>query len=305
MQPFHYKSEQNMNLRNLFLIFFIGVLLSGKLCAQYSPDLRINEVQALNENGLLDQYGDHSPWIEIFNTAYNSINMSGLYLSNDPDNLTKYKLPSDSRFIIPQRSYLVFYCDSLTYRGVFHCNFRLDSSGFIALTDGDGLTLVDSISYSFTKADMSYMRKNDGENPWVYNEHGNPMQANTPAEGNHSAETFLEYDPIGIGMAIIAMFVVMTALMLSYFVFKYGSRLYRSDLKKIKADIQKTVITEEEEDGLSGEVAAAIAMSMHIYVHQMHDLEDTIITIRKISKTYSPWSSKLYMLRPWPNKNQR
>ncbi|MBN2730572.1 MAG: lamin tail domain-containing protein [Bacteroidales bacterium] len=289
-----------MNLRKSFLIFLVGLLLTGITHAQYSSDLRLNEVQALNEKGPIDQFGDHAPWVEIFNTAYNSINMAGLYLSNDPKNLTLYKLPNDVRFKISQRSYLVFYCDGNSNKSTFHCNFKLDTSGVVYLTDGDGVTIIDSVSYSFTKEDASYLRQTDGAEPWVYHEVATPMQSNEPPKTSHSADNFLEFDPIGIGMAIIAMFVVMTALVLSYLVFKYGSRLYRSDLKKHKTVEEAAVVVEEE--SISGEVAAAIAMSMHIYVHQMHDLEDTIITIRKISKTYSPWSSKLYMLRPWPQK---
>ncbi|PLW94837.1 MAG: phage tail protein [Marinilabiliales bacterium] len=290
-----------MNLRKIFLTVLVGLTVYANSFAQYSSDLRINEVQAVNENGLEDQFGDHVPWIEIFNTAYNSINMQGLYLSNDPSNLTRYKLPYDTRFKIPQRSHLVFFCDGNSNKGNFHTNFQLDSEGVVYLVDGDGITIIDSVSYSFSKADISYGREDDGANKWIYFESGTPQQANIPAQSNHNAESFLEYDPIGIGMAIIAMFVVMSALVLSYLTFKYVSRLYRSDWKKKKV-IAETNPEEEESESISGEVAAAIAMSLHIYVHQMHDLEDTIITIRKISKTYSPWSSKLYMLRPWPHK---
>lgn len=289
-----------MNLRKSFLIFLVGLMLANITHAQYSSDLRLNEVQALNKNGPIDQFGDHEPWIEIFNTAYNTINMVGLYLSNDPKNLTLYRLPNDLRFKISQRSYLVFYCDGNSNKGNFHCNFKLDSSGVIYLIDGDGTTIIDSVSYSFAKTDVSYLRQTDGSKPWVYHEIATPMQSNEPPKANHSSDTFLEFDPIGIGMAIIAMFIVMVALVLSYLVFKYGSRLYRSDLKKHKTVEEASV--EKKEESISGEVTAAIAMSIHIYVHQMHDLEDTIITIRKISKTYSPWSSKLYMLRPWPQK---
>lgn len=45
---------------------------------------------------------------------------------------------------------------------------------------------------------------------------------------------------------------------------------------------------------LSGEVNAAIAAAIHLYRSELHDLEDTVLTIKKVSRTYSPWSSKIY-----------
>ena len=56
----------------------------------------------------------------------------------------------------------------------------------------------------------------------------------------------------------------------------------------------------EAHEGLSGEVNAAIAMALYLYGNQLHDQEDPIITMTKVSRTYSPWSSKIYGLRKSP-----
>lgn len=55
---------------------------------------------------------------------------------------------------------------------------------------------------------------------------------------------------------------------------------------------------------VTGEENAAIAMAIHLLFSEIHDEESNVITIRKISKTYSPWSSKIYGLngidkKPW------
>ena len=42
---------------------------------------------------------------------------------------------------------------------------------------------------------------------------------------------------------------------------------------------------------------AAIAMALYLYFNEMHDEESNVITIQRISKTYSPWSSKIYNMR--------
>jgi hypothetical protein len=48
------------------------------------------------------------------------------------------------------------------------------------------------------------------------------------------------------------------------------------------------------------ETAAAIALAIHMYKVDMHDQESFTITLKKVSKIYSPWSSKIYTLRQNP-----
>jgi len=46
-----------------------------------------------------------------------------------------------------------------------------------------------------------------------------------------------------------------------------------------------------------GEVSAAVAMALYLHFGEMHDVESGVVTIKRISKLYSPWSSKLYHMR--------
>lgn len=48
------------------------------------------------------------------------------------------------------------------------------------------------------------------------------------------------------------------------------------------------------------EMAAAIALAIHMYKSDIHDQESFTITLKKVSKIYSPWSSKIYTLRQNP-----
>ena len=50
------------------------------------------------------------------------------------------------------------------------------------------------------------------------------------------------------------------------------------------------------EINVSGEVTAAIAMAIYLN-RDLHDTESDVLTIRKISKDYSPWNSKIYGMR--------
>ena len=48
----------------------------------------------------------------------------------------------------------------------------------------------------------------------------------------------------------------------------------------------------------SGEIPTtdivAIAMALHLYYDEVHDDESNVITIKRIERRYSPWSSKIY-----------
>lgn len=47
---------------------------------------------------------------------------------------------------------------------------------------------------------------------------------------------------------------------------------------------------------VTGEENAAISMALHLFLNEIHDDESNVITIKKVSRSYSPWSSKIYGL---------
>jgi Na+-transporting methylmalonyl-CoA/oxaloacetate decarboxylase gamma subunit len=98
----------------------------------------------------------------------------------------------------------------------------------------------------------------------------------------------------GLVITLVGYFIVFLALVLLAFVFNAIPKLL--DFQKRRALRKKgkeaSLIASEED--LSGEANAAIGTAIFMFFNEMHDDEDTIITIRKISKSYSPWSSKIY-----------
>lgn len=99
-------------------------------------------------------------------------------------------------------------------------------------------------------------------------------------------------------MVLVGYLVVFLALVMVYFVFRYlvpqilNARL-KSLFKKKKAEGGGTY----SENEISGEVNAAISMALYMYFNELHDEESNVITIRKVRKPYSPWSSKIYNMR--------
>jgi hypothetical protein len=51
---------------------------------------------------------------------------------------------------------------------------------------------------------------------------------------------------------------------------------------------------------VTDEEAAAIALAINMYKRDLHDMESFTITLKKVSRIYSPWSSKIYTLRQNP-----
>lgn len=94
---------------------------------------------------------------------------------------------------------------------------------------------------------------------------------------------------VGIGIVFLSLSIVylffryVLTFMLN---FKLRSFARRKGIDPAEAHTTKTM--------MSGEVNAAIAMALYYYLDELHDVESGVITIKRVSRNYSPWSSKLY-----------
>ena len=304
-----------MNKKRIGIFITLVAVVCLGLNAQRATSLKINEVLVTNEQNYQDDYGLHNAWIEIFNTSFASVNIEGCYLTNDKDNPTKYPIPKgDVLTLIKPRQHILFWADGMPNRGTFHVSFTLDPSkeNYIALYDSNGKTLIDEITVpAGMLADQSYAREEDGSANWVIKgggEHSNvtPSTNNMPLDKNEKIENFKKHDADGFGMAIIAMSVVFIGLILLYVSFKIvgniAVKLGKRNAMKAIGITDKVEAKEKNLGSHSGEEAAAIAMALHEFMNDAHDVEDMILTINKVKRTYSPWSSKIYTLRQTPKR---
>jgi hypothetical protein len=285
--------------------------------AQGAADLRINEILVENNSNYIDDFGQHSPWIEIFNSAYSPVDLGGLYLTDDISNPTKYRIPRGQQItLLPPRSYLVFWANNQPSHGIRHLNFILEEGKTIALYDASGRNLIDSVTVPYRlQTDVTYGRIVDGGELWANLPKSTPGGNNDTEFHPLAADKFFVVDPSGFGMAFVAMTVVFFALALLFFFFKNMSRILAMDInkQKIARALTKTRLGRSEDSKdpvkkgkdevfqVSGEVNAAIALTLYLYATELHDAENTVLTINKVSRTYSPWSSKIYGLRKFPN----
>lgn len=116
---------------------------------------------------------------------------------------------------------------------------------------------------------------------------------------HRNSDLFMEIDPFGIGMTIMGYSVVFIALFLLYVIFYNLSKAMTLNIKRILRKEGKSEEASKIEE-ISGEINAAIAYAIYLYYNELHDQENPIITINRVSKAYTPWSSKIYGLRQYP-----
>ena len=94
-------------------------------------------------------------------------------------------------------------------------------------------------------------------------------------------------------LAFVGYMIVFAALIMLFFVFQYVPVVLNliAKWKARKKGEEEDVINDIT---ITGEVSAAISTALHLYFNDLHDDEKTVLTITKISKRYSPWSSKIY-----------
>jgi len=115
----------------------------------------------------------------------------------------------------------------------------------------------------------------------------------------------MEFNPSAIGndsivLAIFGYLAVFMVLVTLFIVFYNMPRVlnYLFSPRAKKTSIEQPATVNED---IPGEVNAAIATAIHLYLEELHDDQDMQLTIQKISKNYAPWSSKIYGLL---NQNQ-
>ncbi len=170
----------------------------------------------------------------------------------------------------------------------------------IAIFSANGKTLIDKVDLpSDHRPDVTYGCLNNDSDEWIYLDKSTPGANNDYSKKKSAGESFVEFDPYGIGMAVIALSVVFSALAILFVIYKNLGKLFIRKASKTAKKKEPEVIKVAKEE-ISGEVNAAIAMAIYLYQNELHDQENTVLTIQKVSRTYSPWSSKIYTLRKSP-----
>ena len=293
--------------------------------------LLLNEVLVCNESNYQDDYGQHSAWVEIFNKSYTSADLAGWYLKHhtgtQADTMSYFIPKGDVLTIVKPRQHALFWADGHPNKGTFHTSFTLDPTqdNWIGLYDGGG-RLVDQVTVKagLLAADQSYARINDAADEWEVkgassDKYVTPSTNNQTLDSNYKRDKFKVQDSTGIGMAITAMSVVFSGLLILFVSFMLAGRIAlnmhhrhknrqqaaKEARKAASAATAKAASSKQDAAQASGkapegEVYAAIAMALYELQANVHDVESNVLTIKRTAP--SAWSNKANTLRQMPEK---
>ena len=127
----------------------------------------INEIMASNTMTAMDNAGDYDDWIELYNKSSVTVDLSGWYITDKTDNLTKYDIPSGT--MIDANDYLIIWADEDSSQGPnpVHANFKLSKAGETVMLLDNFVLMVDSMSFGQQTTDMGYARVPNGTGNFV------------------------------------------------------------------------------------------------------------------------------------------
>jgi CotH kinase protein/Lamin Tail Domain/Bacterial TSP3 repeat len=119
----------------------------------------ISEFMASNTRILADENGFFPDWIEIYNPSAFVVNLDGWSLTDNANNLTKWRFPATN---LPSGGFLVVFASGNNRRipgARLHTDFQLSGGGeYLALVKPDGTTIASQFSPVFPQqvSDVSY-----------------------------------------------------------------------------------------------------------------------------------------------------
>ncbi len=299
----------------LLCAMFVCVVASF---GQGARNIKINEVQTKNTKGLIDSYGERNAWVELANTSYSTYDVRGMYIATDrkvlDKNLTVPQrvammscIPNDDEQTkLTARKHIVLFLNSNPSKGTQHLTAKADENKplWIALYDGNGIDIIDSITVPVLQENQSYAREKDGAAEWSVKS----LDYTTPGIENyvHVNETKIaklkREDPHGFGITILSMGIVFSCLALLYIFFRllgmfmsHKEALAKaSKIQPIKTAVKTGEILAEtghktkvmlkdgmQTGGIDKEIyIAVIAMALKQYEDDVHDIESNVITIK-------------------------
>ena len=153
--------------------------ISVKGTTPTAENIVINEVQTSNIDMYVDPSFNYGGWIELYNPTEQAVSLNNLYISDNPENLTKYCL-GKNRGIIPAKGYHVLWFDHYNFHyAPSQIDFKLDyDGGTIYLSDTEG-NLFTSFDYPVAITRTSYARTIDNGTEWSYTASPTPGASNT------------------------------------------------------------------------------------------------------------------------------
>ncbi|SVE33222.1 uncharacterized protein METZ01_LOCUS486076, partial [marine metagenome] len=148
------------------------IFLKWGILVFYTPifaQILINEYSASNLSRYTDNYQMEEDWIELYNIGSADEDIGGYFLSDDPDDLIQWMIPSNT--VIAADSYIVFWCSGRDeYSGDhYHTNFKLkqtkNNPDHVVFSDPEG-NIINDFEIQKTQLNHSMGRSPNGSEAW-------------------------------------------------------------------------------------------------------------------------------------------
>lgn len=127
-------------------------------------DVVINEFAADNDT-IPDPAGEFDDWIELYNNTNSTLNIGGLYLTDNYNLPAKWQIPANTT--IAPRGFLIVWADEDSGQVGLHASFKLSADGErIRLSNTDASNL-DSTSFGAQPLNRTMARLPNGTGPFV------------------------------------------------------------------------------------------------------------------------------------------
>ncbi|MDO5447275.1 MAG: CotH kinase family protein, partial [Prevotellaceae bacterium] len=146
-----------------------------------TDNIIINEIQTSNIDMYLDPSWNYGPWIELYNPTSKGVSLNGLYITDDAENLKKYKFTT-SHGVVPANGYKAIWFDHYDLYALSQVNFKPDYEGGTIIIS-DGTNILSQVSYPEIAPRTSYARTVDGGTKWG-------KTANPTLESSNAASIF-------------------------------------------------------------------------------------------------------------------
>lgn len=155
--------------------------------------LVFNEVMAANIDEYISPAFNFDGWAELYNLTDRSVQLGGLYMSDNASDLKKWHIPLDIG-IVPANGFKVIWFDS---NGIKSTNaiFKLDVDGG-ELYLSNGTDVIASVRYPAAKGRTSYARTTDNGTTWAL--------AATPSPGASNSKSVFATEQLATPVANVA-----------------------------------------------------------------------------------------------------
>ena len=183
-----------MDLKKLCVAFTAAIAVISSANAQ----IVINEYCS-SSTSFLDEDGDNSDWIELYNSSADSVNLKGWHLSDKNSDLLKWTFPD---VVLQANSYLLVFASDKNRTTVgegkyLHTNFNISADGeSLYLTDASG-AVIHKTDSTVVPNDVSRGLNPDASDVWAFFAEPTPGASNTTKAFSNTTTANVKISPSG------------------------------------------------------------------------------------------------------------